>query len=309
MSTIAKSLTDLIGKTPLLELNAYGQHHGLDATILAKLECFNPGGSVKDRVAYAMIDDAERHGRLNPGGTIIEPTSGNTGIGLALVSAVKGYKLILTMPETMSVERRKLLHALGAEIVLTPGERGMKGAIAEAERLQKTCKGSVILGQFENPANPAAHVATTGPEIWQDTDGEIDIFVSAAGTGGTVSGTGHYLKSKNPSIRIVAVEPEESAVLSGGTPGPHRIQGIGAGFIPKTYNSHVVDEIIKVSSDNAYAATRELAKTEGLLAGISSGAALYAATELARRPENNGKRIAVIFPDTGERYLSTDLFE
>ena len=303
MSTIAKSLTDLIGKTPLLELNAYGQHHGLDATILAKLECFNPGGSVKDRVAYAMIDDAERHGRLNPGGTIIEPTSGNTGIGLALVSAVKGYKLILTMPETMSVERRKLLHALGAEIVLTPGERGMKGAIAEAERLQKTCKGSVILGQFENPANPAAHVATTGPEIWQDTDGEFDIFVSAAGTGGTVSGTGHYLKSQNPSIRIVAVEPEESAVLSGGTPGPHRIQGIGAGFIPKTYNSHVVDEIIKVSSDNAYAATRELAKTEGLLAGISSGAALYAATELARRPENNGKRIAVIFPDTGERYL------
>ena len=296
MSTIAKSLTDLIGKTPLLELNAYGQHHGLDATILAKLECFNPGGSVKDRVAYAMIDDAERHGRLNPGGTIIEPTSGNTGIGLALVSAVKGYKLILTMPETMSVERRKLLHALGAEIVLTPGERGMKGAIAEAERLQKTCKGSVILGQFENPANPAAHVATTGPEIWQDTNGEIDIFLSAAGTGGTVSGTGHYLKSKNPSIRIVAVEPEESAVLSGGTPGPHRIQGIGAGFI-------------RVSSDNAYSTTRELAKTEGLLAGISSGAALYAATELARRPENNGKRIAVIFPDTGERYLSTDLFE
>lgn len=309
MSNIAQSLLDLIGNTPLLQLNAYGKDNAPDATILAKLECFNPGGSIKDRVAYAMIIDAEHRGRLRSGGTIIEPTSGNTGIGLALSATVKGYKLILTMPETMSVERRKLLHALGAEIVLTPGDKGMRGAIDEAERLHKSIKGSVILGQFKNPANPAAHVVTTGPEIWRDTDGAIDIFVATAGTGGTVSGTGEYLKSKNPSVRVVAVEPAESPVLSGGKPGPHSIQGIGAGFIPDTYNRHVVDEVMTVSSDDAYKTTRELARTEGVLAGISSGAALYAATELARRPENAGKNIVVILPDTGERYLSTDLFD
>lgn len=309
MPNIASSLIDLIGNTPLLTLNAYDRALGLDATIIAKLECFNPGGSVKSRVADAMITDAERHGRLRPGGIIIEPTSGNTGIGLAMVATIKGYRLILTMPETMSVERRKLLKALGAEIVLTPGASGMKGAIDEAHRLCKANEGAVILGQFDNPANPAAHLATTGPEIWRDTDGAIDIFVASVGTGGTISGIGRYLKSQNPTIKIVAVEPAESPVLSGGQPGPHRIQGIGAGFIPRTYNQHAVDAVMTVSSDDAIAATRTLAHTEGLLAGISSGAALHAATELARRPENSGKHIVVLLPDTGERYLSTDLFD
>ena len=309
MANIASSLIDLIGNTPMLALNAYDRAMGIDAVIMAKLECFNPGGSVKSRVADAMITDAEMHGRLRPGGTIIEPTSGNTGIGLAMVATVKGYRLILTMPDTMSIERRKLLHALGAEIVLTPGALGMKGAIDEAERLCKETDGAVILGQFDNPANPAAHLATTGPEIWRDTDGQIDIFVATVGTGGTISGIGRYLKSQNPSIHIVAVEPAESPVLSGGKPGPHRIQGIGAGFIPKTYNPHSVDEVMTVTSDDAFATARTLARTEGLLAGISSGAAVYAATEIARRPENAGKHIVTLLPDTGERYLSTTLFE
>lgn len=308
MAKIASSLIDLIGGTPLLALKAYGHAMGLDAVIMAKLECFNPGGSVKSRVADAMITDAEIHGRLRPGGTIIEPTSGNTGIGLAMVATIKGYRLILTMPDTMSIERRKLLHALGAEIVLTPGAQGMKGAIAEAERLCKETDDAVILGQFDNPANPAIHLATTGPEIWRDTDGQIDIFVASVGTGGTISGIGRYLKSQNPSIHIVAVEPDESPVLSGGNPGPHRIQGIGAGFIPNTYNPHVIDEVMTVTSDDAFATTRALARTEGLLAGISSGAALHAATRIARRPENTGKCIVTLLPDTGERYLSTALF-
>lgn len=308
MTKIAKKLTDLIGNTPLLELSNYNKRHHLDAAVIAKLEYFNPGGSVKDRIGLAMIEDAEAKGILKAGATIIEPTSGNTGVGLALVSAAKGYKLTLTMPETMSVERRNLLKALGANIVLTPGAEGMKGAIAEAERLREATPGAVILQQFENPANPAVHKRTTAEEIWRDTDGKVDIFVAGVGTGGTVSGTGARLKELNPAIRIVAVEPADSPVLSGGKPGPHKIQGIGAGFVPKTFDPTVVDEIVTVSNDDAIRTGRELAQTEGLLVGISSGAAAYAATKLAERPENKGKRIVVLLPDTGERYLSTVLY-
>lgn len=308
MEKIAGSLTELIGNTPLLRLAKYGKELGLEAEVVAKVEYFNPAGSVKDRVAYAMICDAEQRGLLKPGGTIIEPTSGNTGVGLAMVASIRGYRLILTMPETMSVERRNLLKALGAEIVLTPGTEGMKGAIAKAEELRDNTPGAVILQQFENPANPAAHIATTGPEIWRDTDGKIDIFVSAAGTGGTVSGTGRYLKSQNPAIEIVAAEPAASPVLSGGKPGPHKIQGIGAGFVPKIYDASVVDRVITVPDDEAIRTARMLSTTEGLLVGISSGAAVWAATQLAKDPANKGKRIVALLPDTGERYLSTVLY-
>ena len=308
MSHIAKQLTDLVGNTPLLEFSNFNKRHGIKATLIGKLEYFNPAGSVKDRVALAMIEDAEANGLLQSGATIIEPTSGNTGVGLAFVSAVKGYKLILTMPETMSLERRQLLQALGANLVLTPGAEGMKGAIAKAEALRDEITGSIILQQFENPANPAQHVRTTAQEIWRDTDGKVDIFVAAVGTGGTVSGVGKGLKAHNPNIRIVAVEPANSPVLSGGKPGPHKIQGIGAGFIPKTYDGSVVDEIIQVRDEAAFQASRELAQTEGLLVGISSGAAVCAALQLAQRPENAGKTIVALLPDTGERYLSTGLF-
>lgn len=308
MSHIAKQLTDLVGNTPLLEFSNFNKRHGIKATLIGKLEYFNPAGSVKDRVALAMIEDAEANGLLQPGATIIEPTSGNTGVGLAFVSAVKGYKLILTMPETMSLERRQLLQALGANLVLTPGAEGMKGAIAKAEALRDEITGSIILQQFENPANPAQHVRTTAQEIWRDTDGKVDIFVAAVGTGGTVSGVGKGLKAHNPNIRIVAVEPANSPVLSGGKPGPHKIQGIGAGFIPKTYDGSVVDEIIQVRDEAAFQTSRELAQTEGLLVGISSGAAVCAALQLAQRPENAGKTIVALLPDTGERYLSTGLF-
>ena len=308
MSHIAKQLTDLVGNTPLLEFSNFNKRHGIKATLIGKLEYFNPAGSVKDRVALAMIEDAEAKGRLQPGATIIEPTSGNTGVGLAFVSAVKGYKLILTMPETMSLERRQLLQALGANLVLTPGAEGMKGAIAKAEALRDEITGSIILQQFENPANPAQHVRTTAQEIWRDTDGKVDIFVAAVGTGGTVSGVGKGLKAHNPNIRIVAVEPANSPVLSGGKPGPHKIQGIGAGFIPKTYDGSVVDEIIQVRDEAAFQTSRELAQTEGLLVGISSGAVVCAALQLAQRPENAGKTIVALLPDTGERYLSTGLF-
>ena len=308
MSHIAKQLTDLVGNTPLLEFSNFNKRHGIKATLIGKLEYFNPAGSVKDRVALAMIEDAEANGRLQPGATIIEPTSGNTGVGLAFVSAVKGYKLILTMPETMSLERRQLLQALGANLVLTPGAEGMKGAIAKAEALRDEITGSIILQQFENPANPAQHVRTTAQEIWRDTDGKVDIFVAAVGTGGTVSGVGKGLKAHNPNIRIVAVEPANSPVLSGGKPGSHKIQGIGAGFIPKTYDGSVVDEIIQVRDEAAFQTSRELAQTEGLLVGISSGAAVCAALQLAQRPENAGKTIVALLPDTGERYLSTGLF-
>lgn len=308
MSHIAKQLTDLVGNTPLLEFSNFNKRHGIKATLIGKLEYFNPAGSVKDRVALAMIEDAEANGRLQPGATIIEPTSGNTGVGLAFVSAVKGYKLILTMPETMSLERRQLLQALGANLVLTPGAEGMKGAIAKAEALRDEITGSIILQQFENPANPAQHVRTTAQEIWRDTDGKVDIFVAAVGTGGTISGVGKGLKAHNPNIRIVAVEPANSPVLSGGKPGPHKIQGIGAGFIPKTYDGSVVDEIIQVRDEAAFQTSRELAQTEGLLVGISSGAAVCAALQLAQRPENAGKTIVALLPDTGERYLSTGLF-
>ena len=308
MSHIAKQLTDLVGNTPLLEFSNFNKRHGIKATLIGKLEYFNPAGSVKDRVALAMIEDAEANGRLQPGATIIEPTSGNTGVGLAFVSAVKGYKLILTMPETMSLERRQLLKALGANLVLTPGTEGMKGAIAKAEALRDEITGSIILQQFENPANPAQHVRTTAQEIWRDTDGKVDIFVAAVGTGGTISGVGKGLKAHNPNIRIVAVEPANSPVLSGGKPGPHKIQGIGAGFIPKTYDGSVVDEIIQVRDEAAFQTSRELAQTEGLLVGISSGAAVCAALQLAQRPENAGKTIVALLPDTGERYLSTGLF-
>ena len=309
MKKIAGKLTDLIGNTPLLESVNFGKHHGLEARLVLKLESFNPGGSVKDRVALAMIEDAEKHGRLNAGTELIEPTSGNTGIGLALVSAAKGYRLTLTMPETMSLERRNLLKALGAHIVLTPGAEGMKGAIARAEELKAGNPDAIILQQFENPANPAIHRRTTAEEIWRDTEGRLDLFVSAVGTGGTISGTGGRLKELNPAIRVVAVEPAESPVLSGGRPGPHKIQGIGAGFIPGNYDATVVDEILTVSGENAMQASRELARTEGLLVGISSGAAAFAAVELARRSENKGKTIVVILPDTGERYLSTSLYD
>jgi cysteine synthase A len=308
MIRIAKRLTDLIGNTPLLEFTNYNESHHLNAKVIGKLEYFNPAGSVKDRVALSMVEDAEKKKRLKPGATIIEPTSGNTGVGLAFVSSVKGYKLILTMPDTMSVERRNLLKALGAEVVLTPGATGMKGAIEKAESLRNEISDSVILQQFENPANPAIHKKTTGEEIWRDTDGAVDIFVAGVGTGGTVSGVGEVLKLHNPNIRIVAVEPASSPVLSGGKSGPHKIQGIGAGFIPKTYNATVVDEIMTVENDDAFRTSRELAKKEGLLVGISSGAAVFAATELARRAENKGKNIIALLPDTGERYLSTDLY-
>lgn len=305
---IAKSLTELIGKTPLLELGKFSQQKGIETPIVAKIEYFNPGGSVKDRIALAMIEDAEKSGALKPGATIIEPTSGNTGVGLALVSAVKGYHLILTMPETMSVERRNLLKAYGAEVVLTPGTEGMKGAIRKAEELRDNTPGAIILQQFENKANPAKHYATTGPEIWEQTEGNVDIFVAGVGTGGTVSGIGKALKEKNPDVRIIAVEPKTSPVLNGGQSGPHKIQGIGAGFIPATYNGDVVDEVYDVDNDDAIRTGRELAQQEGLLVGISSGAAAYAASQIALRPENKGKRIVVLLPDTGERYLSTVLY-
>lgn len=308
MTKIAKKLTELIGNTPLLELDAFSQKRNLETPIIVKVEFFNPGGSVKDRVALAMIEDAERSGKLRPGATIIEPTSGNTGVGLALVSAVKGYKLILTMPETMSVERRNLVKAYGATVKLTPGKDGMAGAIRAAEELRDATPGAVILQQFENPANPQSHYETTGVEIWNQTDGKVDIFVAGVGTGGTVSGIGKRLKENNPAVQIVAVEPASSPVLSGGKSGPHKIQGIGAGFVPKTYNPDVIDEVLQVENDDAIRTGRELAAEEGLLVGISSGAAVYAATQLAKRPENKGKRIVALLPDTGERYLSTVLY-
>ncbi len=309
MADIKKSASELIGHTPLLEVVNYEKKNDItDATILVKLEYFNPAGSVKDRIALHMIEEAEREGKLKPGGTIIEPTSGNTGIGLACVAAAKGYKAVLTLPETMSVERRKLLQAYGAKLVLTDGEKGMKGAIAKAEELQAETPGSIILGQFVNPANPAIHKATTGPEIWEDTDGKVDIFVAGVGTGGTVTGVGSYLKEQNPSVKVVAVEPASSPVLSGGQPGAHKIQGIGAGFIPETLDTDIYDEIIKVSNEDAFAAGRAIAVQEGVLVGISSGAALHAATELAKRPENKGKVIVALLPDSGDRYLSTPLF-
>ena len=305
---IYKKATELIGNTPLLELGNYEKAHGLEATILAKLEYLNPAGSVKDRIARAMLDDAESRGLLKPGSVIIEPTSGNTGIGLAAVAATRGYRIILTMPETMSVERRSLLRAYGAELVLTEGAKGMKGAIAKAQELAAQTENGFIPGQFTNPANPRAHRETTGLEIWRDTDGKVDIFVAGVGTGGTVTGVGEYLKAQNPAVRIVAVEPAGSPVLSGGASGPHKIQGIGAGFVPDTLNRAVLDEILPVENEDAFAAGRELARREGVLAGISSGAALYAATVLAKRPENRGKVIVVLLPDTGDRYLSTPLF-
>ena len=308
MAKISKSLTELIGKTPLLELSNYEKKNGMNAKIIAKLEYFNPGGSVKDRIALAMIDDAERRGVLKKGSVIIEPTSGNTGIGLASVAAARGYRLIITMPETMSVERRILMRAYGAEIVLTEGAKGMKGAIAKAEELAASTPNSFIPGQFDNPANPAIHRATTGPEIWEDTDGRVDLFVAGAGTGGTVTGVGEYLKGKNPNIRIVVVEPADSPVLSEGHAGPHKIQGIGAGFVPAVLNTAVYDEIIPVKNEDAFATARAIGTEEGLLVGISSGAAAWAATQLAKRPENAGKTIVVLLPDTGERYLSTALF-
>lgn len=308
MGKIAKNITDLIGHTPLVELQKFSELHRLETPLIAKVEYFNPGGSIKDRTALSMIEDAERRGLLRPGATIIEPTSGNTGVGEALIAAVKGYKLILTMPETMSVERRNLVKAYGAEVRLTPGKDGMQGAINMAEQLCNSIPGSVILGQFVNPANPKIHYETTGPEIWQDTDGNIDIFVACAGTGGTVSGTGKYLKEQNPDVKVVAVEPSSSPVLSGGTAGPHKIQGIGAGFIPDTYDASVVDEVFCVENDAAMQAGRLLAQQDGLLVGISSGAAAFAAAQIAKRPENKGKKVVVILPDTGERYLSTELF-
>ena len=308
MTKIAKQLTELIGNTPLLELNKFSTAKELQSPIIAKVEFFNPGGSVKDRIALAMIEDAEKSGVLKPGATIIEPTSGNTGVGLALVSAVKGYKLILTMPETMSIERRNLVKAYGAEVKLTSGADGMKGAIKAAEELRDSIPGAVILQQFENPANPQKHYETTGVEIWEQTEGKVDIFVAGVGTGGTVSGIGKRLKEKNPDVKIVAVEPKSSAVLNGKPSGPHKIQGIGAGFVPNTYNGSVVDEVFDVDNDDAIRTGRELARQEGLLVGISSGAAAFAASEIAKRPENAGKTIVVLLPDTGERYLSTVLY-
>ena len=309
MSKIAKKLTDLIGNTPLLELGTYRDENKLEANLIAKLEYFNPLGSVKDRVANAMIETAIKEGKINKDTVIIEPTSGNTGIGLAFVTATKGLRLILTMPETMSIERRRIVSALGAEVVLTPGVEGMKGAIAKAEALKEEYGNAFIPQQFENEANPKIHFETTGPEIWRDTDGEVDIFVAGVGTGGTVTGIGKYIKSQNPNAKIVAVEPATSAVLSGHKPGPHKIQGIGAGFVPKVLDLDIVDEIIPVENEDAFNASKAVAKAEGLLVGISSGASIYAATELAKRPENKGKNIVVLLPDTGERYLSTTLFE
>ena len=308
MARIAKKLTDIIGNTPLLELNKFSQNRGLKRSLIAKIESFNPGGSAKDRIALAMVEDAEKKGLLSPGATIIEPTSGNTGVGLALVSAVKGYTLILTMPETMSIERRTLVQAYGAKVVLTPGAAGMKGAIDEANRLRESIPGSVILQQFENSANPEAHYNSTGIEIWNDTDGKVDIFVAGVGTGGTISGVGKRLKEYNSDVKIIAAEPASSPVLNGGKSGAHKIQGIGAGFIPAIYNASVVDEVIDVKDDSAILAARNVAAEEGLLVGISSGAALSAAVEIAKRPENQDKNIVVLLPDTGERYLSTELY-
>lgn len=309
MAKIYKKITDMIGKTPLMELVNYEKSNDLQATILAKLELFNPAGSVKDRIAKAMIDDAEKQGKLKPGAVIIEPTSGNTGIGLCSVAAARGYKIIITMPETMSIERRNLMKAYGAELVLTEGAKGMKGAIEKADELSKEIPGSFIPGQFTNPANPACHQATTGPEIWEDTDGNTDFFVAGVGTGGTLSGVGAYLKSKNPNVKIVAVEPADSPVLSEGRAGAHKIQGIGAGFVPETLNTDIYDEIITVGSDDAFKTGRSIAHSEGVLVGISSGAAVWAAAQIAKRPENKGKTIVALLPDTGERYLSTPMFE
>ncbi|MDD7516452.1 cysteine synthase A [Ruminococcus flavefaciens] len=309
MMKIYKKITDLIGGTPLLELTNLEKNNGLEATILGKLEYFNPAGSVKDRIAKAMIDDAEAKGLLHEGSVIIEPTSGNTGIGLASVAAARGYRLIITMPETMSIERRNLMKAYGAELVLTEGAKGMKGAIAKAEELASEIADSFIPSQFTNPANPAIHEKTTGVEIWDDTDGKVDIFVAGVGTGGTVSGTGAYLKSKNPNVKVVAVEPKSSPVLSEGTAGPHKIQGIGAGFVPETLNTNIYDEVITVSNEDAFETGRNIARNDGVLVGISSGAAVWAAIQLAKRPENKGKVIVALLPDTGERYLSTPMFE
>ena len=308
MSKIYKGATGLIGNTPLVEFTNIEKSQGVEATVLAKLEYFNPAGSVKDRIALAMIEDAEKRGVLKKGATIIEPTSGNTGIGLASIAAAKGYKIILTMPETMSVERRNILKAYGAEIVLTEGSKGMKGAIAKAEELAKETPDSFVPEQFENPANPEIHRLTTGPEVWNDTDGKVDIFIAGVGTGGTVTGTGEYLKSQNPNVKVIAVEPEDSPVLSKGTAGPHKIQGIGAGFVPKTLNTDVYDEVIAVSNEDSFETSKLIAKQEGVLVGISSGAAYYAALELAKRPENKGKTIVALLPDSGDRYYSTPLF-
>ena len=308
MANIYQGALDLVGNTPLVELRNLEQKHSLKARILAKLEYLNPAGSVKDRIAKAMIEDAEASGKLKPGSVIIEPTSGNTGIGLAAAAAVKGYRIILTMPETMSVERRNILKAYGAELVLTEGAKGMKGAIEKAEELVKEIPGGFIPGQFDNPANPKVHRETTGPEIWRDTDGKVDIFVAGVGTGGTVTGTGEYLKEQNPQIKVVAVEPSNSPVLSGGKSSPHKIQGIGAGFVPQVLNTHIYDEIMPIAGDDAFAASKELTKTEGILTGISSGAALHAAVELAKQEENAGKTIVVLLPDSGDRYYSTPLF-
>jgi len=309
MANIKTSATELIGKTPLLEIQNFSRKNDVkDAKILAKLEYLNPAGSAKDRVALEMIEDAEKNGKIKPGATIIEPTSGNTGIGIASIAAAKGYKALLTLPDTMSVERRTLLKAYGAELVLTEGAKGMKGAIEKAEELQKSIPGSIILGQFDNPANADAHRKTTGPEIWEDTDGKVDVFISAVGTGGTITGTGEYLKSKNPDIKVIAVEPDSSAVLSGDKPGPHKIQGIGAGFIPKVLNTQIYDEIIRVKNEDAFEKGAEFGKTEGILVGISSGAALWAAAQVAKRPEYKGKNIVVLLPDSGDRYLSTPMF-
>jgi cysteine synthase A len=309
MAKIAQSLTELIGGTPLLNLSNYAKDEGLNANIIGKLEYYNPAGSVKDRIALAMIDDAEKSGKLKPGAVIIEPTSGNTGIGLAAVATARGYRIILTMPETMSIERRKLLAALGAELVLTEGAKGMKGAIAKADELAAETKGGFIPGQFVNPANPRIHYETTGPEVWEDAGGKVDYFVSGIGTGGTISGAGKYLKEKNPDVKVIAVEPTDSPVLSEGKAGPHKIQGIGAGFVPDTLDTGIYDEIITVANDDAFDVGRKIAKSEGLLIGISSGAAAWAATQIAKRPEAEGKNIIAILPDTGERYLSTALFE
>ncbi len=308
MAKIAKNATELIGHTPLLELTNLEKQESLEATILAKLEYFNPAGSVKDRIALAMIEDAEKSGKLKPGATIIEPTSGNTGIGIASVATAKGYKAILTMPETMSVERRNMLKAYGAQIVLTEGAKGMKGAIEKANQLNSEIEGSIVLGQFSNPANPAVHKATTGPEIWEDTDGKVDFVVAGIGTGGTITGVGEYLKEKNPDVKVVAVEPASSPVLSKGTPGPHKIQGIGAGFVPDVLNTAVYDEIIAVDNEDAFSTGRKFARADGVLVGISSGAAIWAALQIAKRPENKGKTIVAILPDSGDRYFSTPLF-